>query len=309
MVAWADLIVDAKEIPHEFLSDGLTFGEGPRWSTSDESLYVSDMVGAKIYRVDVSNGNAEVAIDVPAQPNGIAFHPDGSLIYSSMFDKQLLRYDLATRKSTHFADLSPLMKGYHGDMVIDDQGRVYVDDVGARVLHGEPPAPGRLLIVDPDGKLKCGPENLQFPNGLAIDSTRKKFILAETWGHRLSRYDISEDGQLTNPQLIVDMAEVTPAVALNGFDGICMDAEDGVWCSMLDRHAFVRWSKDGKVTHYVKVDGHATACALGGKDGNTLFLIINHFDGGSIFEAMMEKRTKCTISKAKVEIGKGRALP
>jgi sugar lactone lactonase YvrE len=309
MVAWAELLKDAKEIPHEFVGDGLMFGEGPRYSSSDKSLYVSDMVGAKIYRVDESSGHIEIAIDVPGQPNGIAFHPDGSLIYSSMFDKKLLRYDLATRKSTEFADLSPLMKGYNGDMVIDNRGRVYVDDVGARVLHGEPPAPGRLLIVDPDGKLKCGPENLQFPNGIAIDSTGKRFILAETWGKRLSQFDISRDGQLTNQQPIWDVSEVTPAIKLNGFDGICMDAEDGVWCSMLDRHAFVRRSKEGKITNYVKVDGHATACTLGGSDGNTLFLITNKFDGGTIFEAMMEKRTKCTISKARVEIGKGKALP
>ena len=309
MVAWADFLKDAKEVPHEKVGGGLLFGEGPRWSQGDNAYYVSDMIGCKIYRVDDKTHEIEVAIDVPQQPNGMAFHPDGSLIYSSMFDKKLLRYDISTKKSTPFADLSPLMKGYNGDLVIDRHGRVYTDDVGARVLHGELAKPGRLILVEPDGSLKCGPENIQFPNGIAIDSSGKKLLLAETWAKSLSEYDISDNGELSNPQLLWSVKDTEPAVDLGGFDGICMDTEDGVWCSMLDRHAFVRRSKEGRFTHYVKVDGHATACALGGKDGKDLLLITNKYNGGSIFQAMMEKRTACTISKARVEIGKGQALP
>lgn len=309
MTSFSDLLKNATEIFHQPLADGMYFGEGPRYHP-DGKLYISDMIGQKIYRIDVETGNKEVVVEVPQQPNGICFHPNGSLIYSSMFDAQLHEYDVRTGQSKPYADLSKLMTGYCGDMVIDKHGRIYVDDTGARVLHGETARNGRLLVVEPDRTVKVCADNIRFPNGVAIDSSGKKLFLSESFGHCLDTFDISEkDGSLSNQQIIWDFADLAGAPRVNAIDGLCMDADDGLWLCMLDHKAFVRRNQAGEITHYIKADGDPTAVALGGDDGKTLFLVTNQWDKGTIFEAMVNKWTRCTVSTARVEVGKGKPLP
>ena len=57
-------------------------------------------------------------------------------------------------------------------------------------------------------------------------------------------------------------------------DGLALDAAGGVWASMTLAHEFQRIVAGGLVTDRVGVDGRAAiACALGGPDGRTLFLL------------------------------------
>ncbi|EMR69983.1 putative gluconolactonase protein [Eutypa lata UCREL1] len=304
-----------KQLDTKPLTDGLLFGESPRYR--DGLLYISDMTGRAIYTIDASSGEKKVLREVENQPNGMCFAPDGSLIWSSMFDAKLYRRD-ATGKDTLYADLSNVMTGYCGDMSIDISGRVYLDDTGARVLHGEQPRPGRLLIIETDGSVKVADENIIFPNALFISNDGKTLFCAETFGYGLLKWQIGPDGQLSNRQQVWSPKVISPtgevgntAHGLIGIDGGCMDAEDGMWLSMLGLEKFLRLDQQGNITHEIKVHGHATACALGGQDGKTLFMVTNWFpdDEESIFSAMVAKRTKCSVSVAVVDIPKGTARP
>lgn len=294
------------------LANGMYFGESPRYR--DGLLYLSDMIGRKIYTIDVSSGTKEVLVEVKSQPNGMCFHPDGSLIYSSMFDAKL--YWLQDGKSTLYADLSPLMTGYCGDMVIDKSGRVYLDDTGARVLHGETPRPGRVLVVDTDRTVKVAAEDIVFPNAIFISNDAKYLYVAETFRYGLLRYDVEADGKLSNrqnywsPTVLPGIKKEEMVANMIGIDGGCMDTEGGMWLSMLGYEEFVRLDPQGNVTHRIKVPGHATACTLGGEDGKTLYLVINKVpEGENLFKAMVAKRTTCTVATASVEVGKGEAKP
>ncbi|OIW35720.1 calcium-dependent phosphotriesterase [Coniochaeta ligniaria NRRL 30616] len=301
-------------LPHEPLTDGLYFGESPRYR--DGQLYISDMTGRAIYTIDVSTGKKQVLVEVENQPNGMCFHPDGSLVYSSMFDAKL--YKLKEGKSTLYADLSHVMTGYCGDMVIDRTGRVYVDDTGARVLHDESPRAGRLLVVDTDGTVKVSAEDIVFPNAVFISPDGRNLFVAETFGYGLLRYDVGADGQLTNrqnfwsPVSLPDLKVKKEDLAANmiGIDGGCMDAEGGMWLSLLAYEHFIRLDAEGNITDKIKVDGHSTACTLGGDDGKTLYLVINKVPPREkLFDAMVARRTTCNIATARVEVGRGNALP
>ena len=292
-------------------ADGLYFGESPRWHNG--KLYISDMTGLKIYAIDGSTGNKEVLIEVENQPNGFCFTDDGTLIYSSMFDAQLHSY--RDGQSKPYADLSSVMTGYCGDMVIDAAGRIYMDDVGARVLHGEKPCSGRLLLVDTDRSVKTLEENIVFPNGVCIDSTGKTLYLAETFAHKLLKFDIGDNGSLSNRQAIWDVNTFPVAAGRErtrfcAIDGFCMDADDGIWLSMLGFGAFIRRDSQGQITHRIDVDGDATACTLGGEDGKTLFMAVNKVpEGKDLFDAMVNRHTRCTIYTTKVDIGHGKPRP
>lgn len=300
----------AEEITSEVLTDGMYFGESPRYH--DGMLYVSDMTGRCIYTVDPSSGQKKTLLEVENQPNGMCFAADGSLIYSSMFDARLYRLSPNSQPEL-YVDMSHVMTGYCGDMVIDNAGRVYVDDVGARVLHGETPRAGRLLMIDTDRSVHVVAEDAVFPNALMLSNDGKSLIMAETFSHKLNKFDVALDGRLSNRQVIWTPPKIAPADVGHGLfsmDGGCMDAEDGMWLSLLSFGRFVRLDKQLRITHQIRVDGHATACTLGGSDGKTLYLVVNKApDGESLFTAMVGKRTQCTIRTANVAIGRGTAKP
>lgn len=296
-----------KQLSHSPLADGLLFGEAPRFHNG--LLYVSDMIGRAIYTID-EHGNKKVLREVENCPNGICFTSDGSLIYSSMFDAKLYRIDPAGDHSL-YADLSQIMKGYGGDIVIDNAGRIYLDDSGARVLHGETPCPGRLLLIEKDGSARLVVEDLAFPNALLISNDGRTLFCAETLGEGLLQFDIEPNGALKNRRLFWSLSAASPDGVIDfeknhaGIDGGFIDSEDGIWLSLLGLHKFVRIDKRGDITHEIHVDGDAIACALG-DDEETLYLVTNYIpeDAESIFSAMLEKTTKSVITYAKLDTRK-----
>lgn len=296
------------------MADGLTFGESPRWRAG--KLYVSDMTGKKLWAIS-DDGNKEIVKELPNQVNGSCFNDTGALIYGTMFDKQLWSFDPQTGTHEHYADMSDLMTGYTGDAVMDARGRMYVDDVGARVLHGEEPRAGRILLIEKDHReVKVAHEDVVFPNGIAIDSTGENLYVIETFAYQLNHFKIREDGTLYDRKVIWNIRDYPLAAGeewsrFHSGDGICLDAEDGMWISMIRYRQFIRRDLNtGEITDVVSVDGEAVACTLGGQDGRTLYLVVNHVPAeGNFFENMVQRKTRCTIYTTRVRIGRGGARP
>ncbi len=67
------------------LAEGLHFGEGPRWH--DGRLYFSDFYDHAVKAVDL-DGHVEVVVEVPEQPSGLGWLPDGRMLVVSMRDRQ-----------------------------------------------------------------------------------------------------------------------------------------------------------------------------------------------------------------------------
>ena len=107
------------------LLDGLAFGESPRWH--DGKLWFSDMHAHRVMTVDLG-GKAETIVEVPGQPSGLGWLPDGRLLVVSMTDRRLLRLDPAGL--VEVADLHELASYHCNDMVVDEQGRAYVGNFG-----------------------------------------------------------------------------------------------------------------------------------------------------------------------------------
>src|SRR5947209_10689274 len=93
---------------------GGSYFEGPRWH--EGSWWVSDFYTHQVTRV-TPDGDATVVTEVDAQPSGLGWLPDGSLVIVSMKDQRLLR--LIDGATSTFADLSALCGGYLNDCVVD----------------------------------------------------------------------------------------------------------------------------------------------------------------------------------------------
>ncbi|MGZ8814317.1 MAG: SMP-30/gluconolactonase/LRE family protein [Mycobacterium sp.] len=239
------------------LTEGFCFGEGPRWF--EGLLWFSDMLGEAVHTINL-HGDL-TTLPLPGHhPSGLGFRPDGTLLIVSGEKRRLLRYDGYTVEQ--FADLSDVVPAALGDMVIDNAGRAYI---GSQAREG-----GVIARVDPDdreGSVTIVADNLDFPNGMVITPDRTTFIVAESTGKRLTAFSIGADGSLSDRRIFAAELDGPP-------DGICLDADGGVWVAMTLAHTFERIEAGGTVTDRIEMgDRTAIACTLGGPERRTLFLL------------------------------------
>ncbi len=248
-------------LPEPFVDD-LVFPEGPRWRGG--SLWLSDMHGGTVLRFDGKGGRTRV-LEVPNQPSGLGFLPDGRLLVVSMKDRRLLRLD--AEGPVVVADLSALAPGDLNDMVVDECGRAYVGNFGFDGSRGEAPCTTCMALVEPGGAARVVATDLAFPNGTVIFPGGRKLVVAETMAARLTAFDVEEDGALVGRRVFADLPGRVP-------DGIALDAQGAIWVSCFTTDEFLRVREGGEITHRIAVDGRrAVACMLGGEQRRTLFLL------------------------------------
>jgi sugar lactone lactonase YvrE len=243
------------------LIDKLTFPEGPRYR--DGRLWFSDMHAFKVMTVDL-DGNTETIVEVPGMPSGLGWLPNGDLLIVSMRDRRLLRF--AGGRLETVADLSELASFHCNDMVVDDQGRAYIGNFGFDLDARAAPAPAELILVTPNGDARVVADDLRFPNGTVITPDGGTLIVGETFGARLTAFDIEADGSLANRRVWASLEGAVP-------DGICLDADGACWVASPMSREFIRVGEGGQVFERVACDQMAIACALGGPDGDTLFCL------------------------------------
>lgn len=244
-------------------ADGLAFAEGPRWH--DGALWWSDMHGHVVQRL---RGDAvETVCAVPTRPSGLGWLPDGRLLVVSMTDKRVLRLEQDRTLVCH-ADLAELAPRRCNDMVVDASGRAYVGNFGFEIgTDGvtEEPRGTVLVAVEPDGAARVVADTLWFPNGMVIIDGRT-LVVAETWAARLTAFDIAADGGLTNRRTWARLADgVFP-------DGIALDPTGAIWVASPSTREVLRVREGGEVTNRIATERRAFACAVGGADGETLFI-------------------------------------
>ena len=245
------------------LVDGLCFGEGPRWH--DGELWLSDMHARQVLKVS-AQGNKEVVVTLnDDDPSGLGWLPDGDLLIVGMTKRQVLRFD-GTDLHVH-ADLSGLASWYCNDMVVDGEGRAYVGNFGFDLHNRAKPRPAELIRVDPDGRASVENDELMFPNGAVITPDGSTLIVGESFGGRLTAFDIAIDGSLGNKRTWAELPE--GAVP----DGICLDSQGGIWSASPTSNECIRQIEGSEVTHRHELTRGAFACMLGGDD---LYVLTAH---------------------------------
>lgn len=258
------------------VAEGFSFLEGPRWDGT--RLRVSDFYTGR-HIVVSPDGDVRDIAHVPGQPSGSGWLPDGSVVLVSMRDRKLLRLRGAEQE-TH-ADLSALAPWHLNDMVVDQVGRAWVGNFGFALMGGAPAATTVLIRVEPSGHAEVVADDLAFPNGMVVTPDGSTLIVAESFAQRLTAFDIDRHGALVNrrPWAVFGQTPQTTDVgeALAGAtlvpDGIALDAEGAIWVADAIGGRAVRVREGGEIVDEVSGGGLGVfACALGGADGQTLFL-------------------------------------
>jgi sugar lactone lactonase YvrE len=249
--------------------EGITFGESPRWH--DGRVWFSDWGAHQVIALDPQGGH-EVVVSVESFPMCIDFLPDGRLLVVDSARRRLLRRELDGSTVAH-ADLSPVSDKPWNDIVVDAYGNAYVNTIGFDFPGGEP-APGRVVLVTPAGEVRVVADDLAFPNGMAITADGETLIVAESYGNRLTAYDIGNTGDLTRRRTWAEVGADHP-------DGICVDAEGAVWYADVGNRHCVRVREGGELLDTVELDRGAFACILSRGDHQPQLYVVCQEWGGT----------------------------
>ena len=259
---------DGPEVELGTLVDGLSFPESPRWHGG--RLWVSDWGAHRVLAIGL-DGRVEVVARVDAFPLCIDHLADGRLLVVAGSDHRILRQEPDGSLVTH-ADLGSLSEHPWNDIVADNRGNVYVNNIGFD-FPGGAFAPGLVAVVAADGSVRQVADGLAFPNGMAIMADESTLIVAESYGNRLTAFGILPDG---------DLSPGRPWANVDGYpDGICVDAENAVWYADVPNKRCSRVREGGEVAQVIELDRGGFACVLGGDDRRTLFIATNVWSGSA----------------------------
>ena len=257
--------------------------ESPRWH--DDRLWFSNWGTDEIVAVDL-DGNTEV-IGHGGGGSGWAVDwlPDGSMLITG---HELMRTQPDGSRARH-ADLSQIAPYGVSEITVDGRGHVYVNsinfdfaDFDQVISSGQ--APGKIVLITPDGEARQVADGLSFPNGMVVTPDNATLIVAESFARRLTAFDIGADGGLSNRQVWADVTG----------DGICLDAEGAVWTSDVspeDSGVCLRVREGGEVLDRIELDRPCYASMLGGDDGKTLFMVVAKWFGPDRMDELIEAKT------------------
>jgi sugar lactone lactonase YvrE len=259
----------------------LVIGESARWH--DGRVWLSNWGAQEILAFDLA-GQREVVTRVPTSlPFSIDWLPDGQLLVVAGPEQRLLRQEPDGSLIDH-ADMSGLPGGLN-EIVVDGRGTIYVNG-GNDFYPDKGVAPGFIAAITPDGVVRKVAGEIAFPNGMAVTDDNSTLIIAESFAGKLTAFDISEDGGLGNRRTFAEVLA----------DGICMDAEGAVWTpSWYDNGpCCLRVAEGGEVLDRVPLGQAGFACALGGPEGRTLFMLSADWHMGEDFMDNLKRLTEGT---------------
>jgi len=248
----------------------IAMGESPRWH--ENRLWFSDWGAQEIVTVNL-DGNREVVVRTPfALPFCIDWTADGQLLIVSGREGLLLRRD-PNGSLVKYADLRSIADGVWNEIVVDGRGKAYING-----------GPGIIALLTHNGSARLVADGIAFPNGMAITPDNATLIIAESHGKKLTAFDITADGSLSNRRIWADLAGGVP-------DGICIDADNAVWYADVPNKRCVRVREGGEVMQTVELDRGCFACMLGGKDKKTLFIVAAEWRGMENIAEVAQART------------------
>ena len=250
--------------------DGIVLGESARWHGG--RVWFADWVAGEV--IVVEDGQPRVVARVDGMPFCFDWLPDGRMVSTNGPHQRLLTI-APDGEQLMLADLTGVVAPHAwNDIAVDPRGHVFVNNIGYDFPGGEP-APGLIAVITPGGEVRRVAGDLLFPNGMAVSPDGGTLVVAESHGARLTAFDITTEGNLTDRRVWAELSGDAP-------DGICFDPDGSVWYASVPGMHCRKVREGGEILRTVSYDRGAFDCALT-PDG-TLFAVTADFsDPGAMF--------------------------
>ncbi|HEX4057938.1 MAG TPA: SMP-30/gluconolactonase/LRE family protein [Galbitalea sp.] len=237
-------------------------GESARWH--DGRLWFADWTALTINVLE-PGGDVRMVTSVPSFPVSFDWLPDGRMLVVSGAEGSLLVWEDGVLGP--YLDLSAISATPWNEIVTDTAGRAWVNGIGY-AYPGPPQVAGSILRLDADGTTEVVAQDLDFPNGMVLTRDGHTLVVAESHAGRLTAFDISPAGALTNQRTWAAVEGSAP-------DGICLGS-GGIWYSDVPNRCCTLVAEGGAVLDTVRFDDGSFSCVVG--DG-TLYALTADWPG------------------------------
>ena len=183
------------------------------------------------------------------RPNGIALEPDGNFLLAHLGDNgggvfRLTPDGKLSSVVTH-ANGAPLPPTNF--ITTDTRERLWITvstTKSPRALDYRATAnSGFIAVAEPgESNARIVATDLGYTNECFIDTEQSAVYVNETFARRLSRFELADDGSLSNKSTVTEFAEGTYP------DGVTMDEENYFWISSIVSNRIIRVSPSGEQT-------------------------------------------------------------
>jgi gluconolactonase len=246
----------------EKLAGDFSFTEGPAVD-AEGNVYFTDIPNHLILIWTLEDQLDTFRIN-SGRANGLYFDKDENLLACEGEKGQIT-------STSPDGDYRPIATEYNGkgfnqtnDLWPDGKGGVYFTDPKYGSDENEIPQDGmHVYYLSPDHNSVirvC--DDFEKPNGILGTPDGKILYVTDAQAGKTYRYDIQEDGSLSNKTLFVEL----------GCDGMTLDDAGNVYLTTSGKQAVDIFSPSGELLESIQVPEKPSNVCFGGKDRNQLFI-------------------------------------
>jgi gluconolactonase len=248
----------------ELVSDQFSFTEGPATAANGD-VYFTDQPNDRIHLWNAETNEVSVFMDPAGRANGLWMDTQGRLLAAADEKFELWRIDPN-------GDTEVLAHSFEGvnfngpnDIWEHPNGTIYFTDPyyqrpwwerTAKELTEE-----QVYMIRPgSSEVLLAAGNFKQPNGIIGTLDGTLLYIADIGDKKTYRFTVTEDGSLTNRELIIP----------SGSDGMTLDELGNIYITGNGVHIY---SPNGSLISHIEIPERWTAnVTFGGTDGKTLFI-------------------------------------
>lgn len=259
------------------VSDQFRFTEGPAVDKKG-NIFFTDQPNDKIWKYDIK-GKLSVFMDKSGRSNGLYFDEKGNLIACADEKNELWSISPEKKVTVLLNSFNGLKFNGPNDLWIDKKGGIYFTDPYYQRDYWQrkkPDMDAQQLYYLAKGTQEVVVADAGFvrPNGIVGSRDGKWLYVADIGADKTYKYQIDNDGSLSNRQLFVSQ----------GSDGMTLDSKGNLY--LTGKGVTIYDPLGNRIGNIPVPSGWVGNVCFGGKDRRTLFITASE----SVYTLLMQVR-------------------
>jgi sugar lactone lactonase YvrE len=247
-------------------TDTFFLGEGCRWDEVRAELYWVSIYDGQFFRARADGTQVEVVqrYDLGGDVGAVA-------PYSQRAQGWVVAKDTSLYRLSEGGEVELLAGLDAGDDVrvndgaADPWGRFWI----GTMAHDSSEGRGTLFRYDGDGDVQTIKAGVSISNGIGWSPDRRTMYYVDSAPATVFAFSVDGDGGVSHQRVFAQLDATTEGSP----DGLCVDAEGGVWVALWGGRAVRRYAPSGEALAQVAVESpNPSSCAIGGANGTTLYI-------------------------------------